>query len=898
MKKRIAMFMVLVLVCAMLPLGIVSVAAASAISLDRTVYGANDTVTVTYSGTDTNDWTGLYPCGILPGSGQNSLDWTYTVGSGSVTFSTASLSAGDYMAFLCDNDGYTVLDSVMFTVRGTDTADYGAASATVQASVTGGKSTLSVTVTPSSAASLTYRLYWAKNGTRLQDYLPIKDVTHSGNGAFVIECNDCLFMPDEADSIEVAVVEGVSTSRFVAAPTALKAPASTFRYSFQVLTDLHASSSLPCHIPNLKMALRDVAQNDPNSIGIFTAGDNTDRGTQEQYDLLLQTINEVKAEVNLPTITYAIGNHDEVYGGTYDEEVERFIRNFNTPGLYYSVERNGTKFLILGSEEQSTAGTIGETQLAWIESELASTDPDMPVFLFLHQPLKDTVSGTLSWKDATVQRWYLGESASAKLHAILKNYPNAVLFSGHTHSSFEQEQPMLYGNGTDATFINAASTAYLWGDDNVDFQGSQGLYVEVYEDYILVKGRDFTRLKWCGVAQFLIPLNADAAAGDLISKDVADWTPDSDAMQVQADAYGVTFYNTNGEWPRADYTFDNPLTFDPDSTLLYVDMRLEEGACANLLLGTSNGASASLVPFIPGTMTVNDAGDLIGNGKRVRGMVKLNELVNAADLTDESGSVTATKLRVYASGAANAKLTVYGLSLVNARSEKTVSLMNAETLQVNDRTKKGGYTYENGRLTVRAEEAGYAVSFALQETYNVEWLRNLLFKADATATFDITLTASTSADDVTFGLAADFWPDLCDAKDNGYLPSGQYEKAVNLYSAYTYNGLAPADGMSTVRTVTVTLGSTGELVLEALQLSTDTAVTAMADGMTAADTTPDQKGDVNGDGAINTMDVRRILQFTIDGDLTPEQQAVADVNGDGAANTMDCREILRSLLVA
>ncbi len=297
-------------------------------------------------------------------------------------------------------------------------------------------------------------------------------------------------------------------------------------------------------------------------------------------------------------------------------------------------------------------------------------------------------------------------------------------------------------------------------------------------------------------------------------------------------------------------------------------------------------------------MTVNDAGDLIGNGKRVRGMVKLNELVNAADLTDESGSVTATKLRVYASGAANAKLTVYGLSLVNARSEKTVSLMNAETLQVNDRTKKGGYTYENGRLTVRAEEAGYAVSFALQETYNVEWLRNLLFKADATATFDITLTASTSADDVTFGLAADFWPDLCDAKDNGYLPSGQYEKAVNLYSAYTYNGLAPADGMSTVRTVTVTLGSTGELVLEALQLSTDTAVTAMADGMTAADTTPDQKGDVNGDGAINTMDVRRILQFTIDGDLTPEQQAVADVNGDGAANTMDCREILRSLLVA
>ena len=166
--KHLSILMTMILMLAMLPFGQVSVAAASGIVLDRTVYGADDTVTVTYSGTDTNDWTGLYPCGILPGSGQNSLVWSYTVGSGTATFSTASLTAGDYMAFLCDNDGYKVLDSVMFTVRSADTADYGAASATVQASVTNGKSTLSVTVTPSSAASLTYRLYWAKNGARFR----------------------------------------------------------------------------------------------------------------------------------------------------------------------------------------------------------------------------------------------------------------------------------------------------------------------------------------------------------------------------------------------------------------------------------------------------------------------------------------------------------------------------------------------------------------------------------------------------------------------------------------------------------------------------------------------------------------------------------------------------------
>ena len=892
MKKWLSMLMTVVLICVMLPLGLVPAAAASDIALDRTVYGANDTVTVTYSGTDTNDWTGLYPCGILPGSGQNSLVWSYTVGSGTVTFSTASLSAGDYMAFLCDNDGYTVLDSVMFTVRGTDTADYGAASATVQASVTNGKSTLSVTVTPSSAASLTYRLYWAKNGVRLQDYLPIKEVTHSGDGAFVIACNDCLFMPAEADSIEVAVVEGASTSCFITAPSKLKAPASTYRYSFQVLTDLHASSSLPCHIPNLKMALRDVAKNSTDSIGIFTAGDNTDRGQQDQYDLLLQTINEVKAEVTLPPITFAIGNHDEVYGGTYQEEIERFISNFNTPGLYYSVERNGTKFILLGSEEQTTAGTISDTQFAWLESELQNTDPDQPVFLFLHQPLKDTVSGTLSWKDASIQRWYLGESASTKLHAVLKNYPNAVLFSGHTHSSFEQERPMLYGEGTDATFINAASTAYLWGDDNLDFQGSQGLYVEVYEDYILVKGRDFTRQKWCGVAQFLIPLNADAAADDLVSDNVGDWSFDSSVMQVEADAYGTTFYNTNGEWPAADYVFADPITFDTDSAYLFVDMMLEEGGNANLILYTDAG-TVSLSPYIPKMTVIEGVGDLIGNGKRVRGVVPMSRV------TELDGTVTATQMRVYASGAANTKLTVYDLSLCTARSAKTVSLMNAETLQVTDRNKRGTYTYDHGRLTVTANDAaGYAVRFALDETYSVEMLRNWLFKANATTAFDIAVTATAASGDVTFSLAADYWPMLCEAKDNGCLPAGQYENAVDLYSAYTYNGIAPADGLSTVKTVTVTLNGAGSVVLDALQLSSATTVTTMADGDTCTAETPDTKGDLNGDGEVNTMDVRAILKRMTAGELTPAEHTAADVNGDGVANTVDCREILRLLLTA
>ena len=69
------------------------------------------------------------------------------------------------------------------------------------------------------------------------------------------------------------------------------------------------------------------------------------------------------------------------------------------------------------------------------------------------------------------------------------------------------KQPLLYGQGKDATFVNTAAVSYLWSDDDTAVDGSEGYYVEVYEDYILLKGREYTNRDWCAAAQFRIPLN-------------------------------------------------------------------------------------------------------------------------------------------------------------------------------------------------------------------------------------------------------------------------------------------------------------------------------------------------------------------------------------------------------
>ncbi|GAA0723173.1 hypothetical protein GCM10009105_34950 [Dokdonella soli] len=85
-----------------------SVAAGSTIVFNYTTIAADLSST---------NWVGIYPAGVAPGS-QASISWQYTPSpSGQVSFGTSGLAAGNYAAWYCYNDGYTVLAGpISFTV--------------------------------------------------------------------------------------------------------------------------------------------------------------------------------------------------------------------------------------------------------------------------------------------------------------------------------------------------------------------------------------------------------------------------------------------------------------------------------------------------------------------------------------------------------------------------------------------------------------------------------------------------------------------------------------------------------------------------------------------------------------------------------------------------------------
>lgn len=337
--------------------------------------------------------------------------------------------------------------------------------------------------------------------------------------------------------------------------------------SFQVITDTHirADASHEYNL-NLARALEDMIANGQGSAGIMHVGDVTDHGLPEEYAEWERIWAQYGA--SLPPLYLTMGNHDvgsgnweerlnqflrlsglegqgirldnwkerleeiganasgdtdsdpdswkeqlsdflhqgvgledqEINPKHWEERLGRFLEKRGTEGIYHDHWIAGYHFIFLGTEEGlEIFCSLTEEQLNWLDAKLREeASPDRPVFLFLHQPLKNTVAGSLE-----EQKWY-GVVQDAELKAVLARHPQAILFTGHTH--WELEAPRNYFDGEKQlpAMFNAASTAYLWTDADEGKAGSQGYYVEVYPDYVQVRGRDFTSGAWIEAAQFKV----------------------------------------------------------------------------------------------------------------------------------------------------------------------------------------------------------------------------------------------------------------------------------------------------------------------------------------------------------------------------------------------------------
>ena len=355
--------------------------------------------------------------------------------------------------------------------------------------------------------------YWSKGGSMISGYSELfRCAVPDGTTKMTVEIAPNTLIPEGADGIMVytANSKGKLFSRNCLFPETVKTlPVSQLGeevISLQIVADTH-SNETNNSLTGIKKMFTDITRNDPDSIGVFVVGDIADNGVVEQYEEFIKAQNSVK---NAPPSYWVVGNHDYWKGrnhasGLRDLTYQQMVDQFNNTNgndsekPYYDLWIEGYHFIFLGYEENG----ISLEQEAWLAEKIAeNAREDKPIFIFLHQPIAGTVAGSFEYEGYTT--FHPRDS----FLEIIASYPQAMLFSGHGHAALTDEYNMLTPTEDHCYLFNSgaiigAETGFK-KDNGKPLKISEGWYVTVYENYVVLRGRDFTNDRWMPSAQFIV----------------------------------------------------------------------------------------------------------------------------------------------------------------------------------------------------------------------------------------------------------------------------------------------------------------------------------------------------------------------------------------------------------
>lgn len=496
---------------------------------DKDEYFSDEQIVVTAYGGD-DAWVGLYAAEDNP-QNTTSICWyylqkdTHLVGQSYIMQRTGiynkydknSLPAGEYKLVLFENGSQSsAVKEKNITIK---SGKVGKPSAPLSAEYVldnpeNGKASgsLSLTFGADNGFASEVVAYWADGDGALEDYLPFAPVKVSGK-VINYDVLENVYIPEKAEKIRFYGKNNTGLSEDYL-DVDIPARARDFgkkTYTYNVVSDIHVSTLIggphngkELYNTHLEEACLDMAEVSPKSEGMFIVGDIANSGRAEEWKKASDIIDSV---VGAPLPYYVLGNHD-LYDNTtpYDKKVQNFLNYSGQEKAYYEVEIKGFHHLILGSQAQHTDGGVHsflfDDQLNWLDERLAdiTAKKDAPVFVYSHQSLYNTIAGSLKG-----QNWN-GIEQNDKLQAILAKYPNVILFNGHSHWIMQSYRNAYFSTNKMSNAFNTSSVAYLWSttDTEIEVAGSQGYYVDIYKEAVVIRGRDFTTKKWIPSACYIV----------------------------------------------------------------------------------------------------------------------------------------------------------------------------------------------------------------------------------------------------------------------------------------------------------------------------------------------------------------------------------------------------------
>ncbi len=275
--------------------------------------------------------------------------------------------------------------------------------------------------------------------------------------------------------------------------------ADSLKLNFAVIADTHIAT-LPEEARGIRLALglRDVAKAQVGSDAFVICGDLTERGTAYEYKKLGAVLNTFCRTDNLLP---GMGNHDirgvklgSEFGTSYERSAAKYrafladTTDIVEDTIYFHKVIKDCYFIVLNTEEVEELETsLSADQLSWLDGLLAqAVGSGKPVFVFNHQPMRR-----------------VGKDAAA-LMAVLQKYnglADVFFIAGHMHDGFS---PNTIKN--DGTLYFVDLPAFGKDSDGEYPTPGSGFLVELYEEQIVFRARNFIQGEWKSECDWTIAL--------------------------------------------------------------------------------------------------------------------------------------------------------------------------------------------------------------------------------------------------------------------------------------------------------------------------------------------------------------------------------------------------------
>ncbi len=283
-----------------------------------------------------------------------------------------------------------------------------------------------------------------------------------------------------------------------------------------LISDTHIDTRLPCGKLYLKQAYEDINSAIVPNDAVVVCGDLTNYGDEQSIIDFFEITTKTS---QVPYNIIAMGNHDighvEDLGYTNAEARAWFLKHHNDymgtdfSKNYYSYEVKGYKFIVLCDESPDNWDEfeIFEEQVSWLDSELFDAcKNDKPIFVICHEP---TVGQ--NGQEIVHDGGSMNPESSKMITEVMEKYENIFYISGHMHEGINGDfTEKVFGfrnieklNGV--TYVSLPS--YLLLNRYGYFGNGLGMQMEVYEDEIIFRARNFSVSEWHGDYTYSVSLS-------------------------------------------------------------------------------------------------------------------------------------------------------------------------------------------------------------------------------------------------------------------------------------------------------------------------------------------------------------------------------------------------------